>query len=580
MGPKQYFLDPNNPPPQKRYEALRAFYVDGSSANEVAKKFGYSPLYFKKVRYEFTLQLKKGENPFFRAGKTGPKERLIDQMLIEKMVVLRKQNYSILDIRMTLEIEGHTVSLEAIDDILKAEGFAALPRRTRQEKRSIQIPSKICPPQTCLLEVTDETFFTESGVGPLLFLPIIETLGIITAIQRSNFPSTETLDDVSSIMSLLSLKILGKHRLSHDETWSLDRALGLFAKLNVLPKSATLSSYSYRVTRAMNRDFLLELNQIFKDTETESGDFNLDFKAIPHWGDDSVLEKNWSGMHSKSMKSVLALIAEDPSTGYLSYTNAEIKRKDQSEAIFEFVDFWKEGRGIAPKMLIFDSKLTTYEDLNKLNQSPEQIKFLTLRRRGEKLVKRVEKIEKDKWQSIKVEGKNRKHRTIKVYEETCKIRNYEGNLRQIILTGHGRQQPTFMITNDFESSLPVLVKKYARRWLVELEIVEQIAFFHLNQLSSSIVVKVDFDLTLSLLAHNLYRVFSRDLPGFEQCTVSTICRKFIENGAKVIIEGDTITVSLKKKSHLPILFELPWMNEKTHLSWLNLNIQFDMDAIS
>jgi hypothetical protein len=577
MKPKQYFLEPNISK-QKQYEALRAFYVEGLPANEVAQEFGYSPLYFKKMRSEFVQQLNKEENPFFQTLKTGPQKRFTDEIVIEKMIILRKQNYSIQDIRMVLESEGYTISLDAINDILKAEGFAPLLRRTKAEKLGIKIPSKICSPQSCSLIVRDEIFFTETGAGPLIFLPLIDKLGIVSAILKANFPSTKKLDSVSSIMSFLALKIVGKQRLSHDETWNLDRALGLFAGRNVLPKSATLSSYSYRVKRSQNRKFLVELNQIFSDTEMESGDFNLYFKTIPHWGDASVLEKNWSGLHSKTMKSVLALIVQDPSTSYLSYTNAEIKHQDQHEVVIEFVDFWIKSRGVAPKMLIFDSKLTTYENLDKLNQSPQQIKFLTLRRRNKHLLKTVEKI--SQWQSIKVKGKNRKHQIIKTFDSTCQINKYQGDLRQIILTDHGHLKPTFMITNDFDASVQDLVKKYARRWLVEQEIAEQIAFFHLNQLGSSIVVKVDFDLTMSLLTHNLYRVLSKDLPGFEQCTVPTLYRKFIENGARIQIEGDMITVFLKKKSHLPILFELPWLNKNTHLSWLELNIQFSVDTTS
>ena len=258
-------------------------------------------------------------------------------------------------------------------------------------------------------------------------------------------------------MSIRSLKILGKQRLSHDETWSGERALGLFALFTVLPKSATLASISYCVKHSQNWKLLLELSRMIEKPEMENGDFNLDFKVMNHWGDASILETNWSGIYSKSIKSVLALIVSVPATGYLSYVNASVKHKNQHDVVIEFVDFWKKGRGIAPKMLIFDSKLTTYENLNKLNQSPEQIKFLYRSRRGKSLIKRVEKI--SQWQSIHIEGKNRKHKTIKAYDEICQISKYEGNLRQIILVDHGHQQPTFMITNDFEATLPTEVKK-------------------------------------------------------------------------------------------------------------------------
>jgi hypothetical protein len=379
-------------------------------------------------------------------------------------------------------------------------------------------------------------------------------------------------------MSVLALKISGHYRASHDEAWALDRALGLFARLNVLPKNATLASYSYRVTRDMNRQFLLQLCRIFNDPQAETGEFNLDFKAIPHWGDESVLETNWSGSRSKRIKSVLALLVQDPVTGLLSYTDAEVKHANQNKAILDFVDFWIEGRGVAPKMLIFDSKLTTYRNLSKLNQ--DDIKFLTLRRRGKKLIENARQIPKDHWQTVELDKPKRKHKKLKVYDELIHLSDYEGQVRQIIITEHGHHNPTFLVTNDLEAPIKTLVLKYARRWLVEDEIAEQILFFHLNQPSSAIVIKVDFDLALSLLAHNLYKTLSDRLPGFERCTVPTISRKFILNGARITIENKTITVYLKKKIHLPILFEIAWMKTTTYLSWMDMNIKFEVDSVS
>jgi hypothetical protein len=241
--------------------------------------------------------------------------------------------------------------------------------------------------------------------------------------------------------------------------------------------------------------------------------------------------------------------------------------------VLDFVDFWKQGRGIAPKVLIFDSKLTTYRPLDQLNQSPERITFLTLRRRGKQLLQGVEALPAEAWQRVSVARAKGKHQTLRGHDGTCTLPHYQGEVRQVILTDHGRRQPTFLITNDFELPVKHVVQQYARRWLVEQEIAEQIVAFHLNSPSSSLVVKVDLDLTLSLLAHHLYRQLANGLPGFEQCTVETSHRKFLENGAAITIHGNTVTVRLNKKTHLPILFELPWMTQPTHLAWMDMNIQ-------
>ena len=66
MKPKDFFNLPTTTA-QKQYEALRAFYIEDSSAKEVAEQFGFSEKYLKKLRYEFVKQLNKGNIPsFFR----------------------------------------------------------------------------------------------------------------------------------------------------------------------------------------------------------------------------------------------------------------------------------------------------------------------------------------------------------------------------------------------------------------------------------------------------------------------------------------------------------------------------------
>ena len=579
VNPKDYFLQPSNAT-QRQYEALKAFYVGGLPAELAAAQFGFRPTYFKKLRFEFAKKLEQGHNPLFPEKKRGPRKRFTTDETVAGIIALRKQNHSIQDIKAALGAKGISLSLDTIDKILKAEGFAPLPKRTRQERLEVSIPRKLQAPPSMPLEIGKEQFTTEQGAGPLVFLPLIEKLGIVPIIQAAGFPQTSILSDVHSVLSFLALKLMGAERLSHDSIWNMDRALGFFAGLNVLPKSTTLSTYSYRVMRPANRQFLLELSRIFQDREGEEGEFNLDFKAIPHWGEASVLEKNWSGTRARGMKSLLSLIVQDPSTGYLSYTDAEIRHRNQSRAVLEFVDFWKEGRGVAPKMLIFDSKFTTYRNLNLLNQSNPPIRFLTLRRRGKNLVEQIAKIPESHWQKIRVERARAESQLVRVHDRPCQLRDYQGPVRQVILTDHGRQKPAFLLTNDFDLDVRQVVRKYARRWLVEQEINEQIVFFSLNHPSSSIVVKVDFDLCVSLLAHNLYCLLARELPGFENCTVSTIHRKFLETGATVHIEGNNVTVHMKKKTHLPILFEVPWMRETTNLSWMRLNIRFAQGTTS
>lgn len=575
MNAKNFFKHPKCNS-QIYYEALRMHYLEDIPVEEVASRMGLSPSYLKKIQRNFLDNVKIGVNPFFVDIKYGPKIRHKGDKLKTDIVELRKKNLSIIDIKAILDARGDKISLDAINNLLKEEGFSRIPRRTREEKSNLIVPNSIASPISCSINLSPKEEFTTGKFGGVLsFLPLMEDLGIFDAIEKAQFPETSQISALSYILSFLALKLSGNKRLSHDEQWSLERVLGLFAGLNVLPKSASLSSYSYRVSRKTIRDFLSELCKIFNTSD--DSEFNLDFKTIPHWGDASILEKNYSTNRGKSVKSILSLIVQNVTDDCLTYSDAEISRRNEKDAILEFVDFWKESKGTTPKMLVFDSQFTIYKNLSTLNK--DGIKFITLRAKSEKMVRSAMKKKPEEWQEVVVEAGKRKSRKLKVYEERVQIRDYEGELRQIVILPPSLE-PVFILTNDFTSSIVTIVRKYARRWLVEQEISEQVHFFHLNQLSSSIAVKVDFDLTLSLLAHNLYRKLAVNIPKHEKCTADTLHRHFIGGRALVKVEGERIRVGMCKRANLPLLFEAPWMTRETKIPHLNKIISFEIATTS
>jgi hypothetical protein len=141
----------------------------------------------------------------------------------------------------------------------------------------------------------------------------------------------------------------------------------------------------------------------------------------------------------------------------------------------------------------------------------------------------------------------------------------------LAITGHGKTKPALIITNDEEIKQEDLIRKYSRRWIVEKGISEQIEFFHLNRVSSSMVIKVDFDLTMTILAYNLYRLLAINLPGYAHNTSAVLYDKFISNSGEVEISAEKIIIKMKKKRNLPVLltemekFEnmtFPWIGKK------------------
>ena len=93
------------------------------------------------------------------------------------------------------------------------------------------------------------------------------------------------------------------------------------------------------------------------------------------------------------------------------------------------------------------------------------------------------------------------------------------------------------------------------------------------------VIKVDFDLTMSILAHNVYRIFSLQLDGYSHCEDKTIFEKFIYNAGDVVIDDNSskIEVRLKRKRNLPLLLERMSTLNATGCSWLN-NMELSFTA--
>ena len=138
-------------------------------------------------------------------------------------------------------------------------------------------------------------------------------------------------------------------------------------------------------------------------------------------------------------------------------------------------------------------------------------------------------------------------------DHTVTLRHYGGQLQQVAIAGQGKIKPALVITNDFDIPCDEVIRKYARRWLVEKDISQQIEFFHLNRVSSSMVIKVDFDLTMSVLANNLLRLFAADLPGYSHLNPESLYTKFLHNSGHVKVTDEQIVVALRKKRNLPAL---------------------------
>jgi hypothetical protein len=451
-------------------------------------------------------------------------------------------------------------------------GFTRLPKRSKWERQELMESSGytdvLQAPTAEMHKFSEPEKFMSKGVGVLCFLPFIKAYGIDKAIEKSHYPGTRKIRKLNSILAFLALKLSNVQRYGQDDGWCMDRGLGMFAGLNVLPKTTWYSAYSGAVKREDNIAFLKSLNRIFSDHGFLSDTANLDFTAIPYWGDDDPFENNQSGKRSKALISIQAALAQDPDSGILCYGDTTVKHDNQDNVILEFLDFYKDSTDRKINCVVFDSKFTTLENLGRINKAG--IMFITVQRKSKNLNEKIQTIPQSDWHTVKIEKANHKSRTVTYSENRTVNPNYgETPLRQIFIKGNGIL-PATIISNDFNCKPTDLIRRYAKRWLIETGISEHIYFFHLNRNNSGIVIKVDFDLTMTILAHNLYRLLASKLPGYSHCRAQTLFDSFIDNYGDVIVDADEITVKMNRKRSLPLLREslpemdlpYPWLGGK------------------
>lgn len=325
------------------YEALRAYFVDQHPAHAAARQFGYSPGSF----YVLCTQFRQHQlPPFFRASKRGPKRQPKKDPVRDLVVALRKRTHSIYDIRDALRAQGRALSPRSIWEILREAGFARLPRRLDEERPDRARPEAAPRANRRAFGLAaGDSFPTEVG-GVFLFVPRLVELGFDRVVEAARYPGTRALPARQSILSLLALKLLGRKRVSHVMDLAHDRGLGVFAGLNAVPKTTALIDYSYRTQRGHNLARLRLMVQALRTQGMLPGEsFHLDFHAIPHFGEQSILEQPSVPRRGHAAKSVLTFLAQDNDSRVICYANARLLKRDKADQVLRCVDFWKRTTG-------------------------------------------------------------------------------------------------------------------------------------------------------------------------------------------------------------------------------------------
>jgi transposase len=553
----EYFSEPAEAA-QRRYEALRYYFVEEARAEQVAARFGYSPA----TVHQLAAELRAGRTNFFRSSKPGPKGPRKTRTVRDRVLVLRAGDQSVTEIANALTAHGSPVSAQTVWAILKSEGLERLERRRPAGPAPRLEPAKA----KAIGHWPTGARYDCDHAGLYLLLPAMAELGLDTLVGAAHYPGTTVLSAFHSLGSLLMLKCSRRGRAANAFPLGADPGLGLALGLAALPKATHLTSYSYRVRRASNVALLEHLGRRCREVNlyNGAGGFNLDFHTIRHHGEQVPLEEHYVVSRSQRTRSVLTFFAQDHASTEMVYANADLTKAEQAREVITFAEYWQRVAGSAPGLLVFDSKLTTYPVLDEL--AAAGITFLTLRQRGPKVLEALAALPASAWRTHNVKRAGR-YRHPQIHEEVLHLKGIDHPLRQIAIRNIGHDQPTLLITNDLTTPAKDLFTRYAERMIIENELDANISGFHLNALSSGLPLNVDLDTTLTVLAGNCYRLLARKLPRYELATPDRLWRHFLDNTGTVTVAEDHVRVDLALRTYTPVLIDAGFPELDIPIPW-------------
>jgi len=558
----------NLPARQKQYEAIRAVAFQEGNIKEIAARFRYSPQTLRNL----VNKVLKGKHDIFPEVKPGPKGRQTPDKYVDTIIDLRrKKKLSSYQISEEFKARGISIGVRTVERILSDAGFPKLRRRTFEElglsKKGTLIPQRSAKLDFDLLK----PFRAECKVaGVFLFLPYIIESRILDVVEKCGLPESSDINSRQAALSMLCLKLIGGERLSYIRNYDTDVGFGVFAGLNVLPKPTYMGTYSCRTNADMLLKFQKKIISRFQELYPrlyEGKTINLDFHSIPHFGNESSMERVWCGARGKSMKGANTFFAQDGDSNAIMYARSDIKRSEASEEIKKFIDYWIGLKGVMDQMLVFDSKLTRYEILYEIDEAA--MKFITLRRRSKNMIDKALAIPDEQWLKVKLPIPKRKYKNVKVHESKVALLRNRKKFRQIIIKDHGRSEPTFIISNNEELEPKELLTIYARRWHIENKLSDLVDFFSINKLSSPVMIRIHFDLLWTVIADSLYHLFAADLRRFENLRGQSLFRKFVDMPGIIDYDGEKFNVKIRKRNATPVLMGVEKLKGNIAVPWLD-----------
>ena len=105
--------------------------------------------------------------------------------------------------------------------------------------------------------------------------------------------------------------------------------------------------------------------------------------------------------------------------------------------------------------------------------------------------------------------------------------------------------------------------------LIENSPSDAVRFFHMNALSSTVGLKVDFDMALLVMASGLYRLLAGRVRGYTDAQARQIFRDLVAMPATITVTEKEVEVNFHRRSHLPIILASGMVDKPIAVPWWN-----------
>jgi hypothetical protein len=405
---------------QRHYEICRAYLLEHLSAAEVAARFQLQVTSVRTLVRDFAHHPDRGQ--FLRIPSTLDRPSPQRASLRDRACGLRRQGHTLGQLHVQLQAEGPTVSEAYLVRVLQNEGLATKGQRCRPVRRpgdrandGSLVPAVADVQQWAL---TNGRQFATKVAGLFLFLPQLLALDLPNAVRQAGLPGSEPIPPLQAFLALLVPKLLGHRRISHISDLCTDEGAGLWAGLNVLPKTTSATDSSSRTDRTMH-ERLVAASVAKTPLGNPPYSCNLDGHAIPFRGHEPDLENPWGPLRNRALPAVRAFVAQAAGRRIKCYATAKVLRADADSMVPKFATYWQAETGQYPARLLVDSRATTDAGRNQL--TPAGVGFITIRRRGSSMLARVQRLPAASWQRCQITQAKGKRRQVSYVEELVQL---------------------------------------------------------------------------------------------------------------------------------------------------------------